>query len=797
MSNWKIIIPEATTNKVLNPSAETTGSYTEVGSGDIALSTTYSLYGHYSYLVTFPSSGAAVTFTLSALANAVHYITFRVRGTFPPEWAVGWGVSPNGVDPVLIEAVDANWNLYGVAFTAAQSSGITALYFYTKDNTVRSRYIDGIQVEQKSYWTTYCDGSLEGCIWNGVAHAASSSRMATSRAGGVVKDLQSDYYFDISSVTGTGYVPLSLSTDSYALLPGGQINAIKMAQRVFTFNGAIRGIGSLSDYHTKKQNLIRVLAHDSYPQDQYGWQPVRLIYTGAAIQKEISGFYEGGLEGDLNSNEPYFWERTAIRMRAPNPFFTEIGNSATALDSGDSGTYSYIAGRLASTGQWDDMGNGTNDYVRCIAVDADGRLYVGGDFTLAGGVANTVYIAMWDGTAWSALTTGLNVHASAIAIAADGSVYVGGLFTLAGGVANTAYIAKWSGPGGSWSALGTGMNGNVYALAIGLDGTLYAGGNFTLAGGIADTVRIAAWDGSAWTPLSTGADGAVNALAIGLDGTLYAGGEFANIGGVAANYVAAWNGTTWSALGSGTNDIIRALAVGVDGTLYAGGRFTTAGGVTVARIAAWNGASWSAMGSGIAGEVADLTVGGNGLLYIGWWMTWIDTPEVGFSIWNGSTYSAVDLGFSENVASGAVATYTNEQGTSVYLGFDVSATGVYGGLTTVTNGGNQPAYPIIGFKRVGGTAAVVTTVKNNLTGKQLLLNYALLDGETLTIDLTPTKKKVTSSFWGQRFDAILQNSDFGTFTLQPGDNSVTTFVTNDGATVTAWMEWQETYKSAD
>jgi hypothetical protein len=44
----------------------------------------------------------------------------------------------------------------------------------------------------------------------------------------------------------------------------------------------------------------------------------------------------------------------------------------------------------------------------------------------------------------------------------NGGVYVGGLFTIAGGV-SASRIAYWE--GGAWSALGDGVQGTVQALA--------------------------------------------------------------------------------------------------------------------------------------------------------------------------------------------------------------------------------------------------------------------------------------------------------------------------------------------
>jgi hypothetical protein len=46
------------------------------------------------------------------------------------------------------------------------------------DDTVHTYYVDALQVEEKGYATTYCDGSLGvGYSWSGTAHASTSTRL--------------------------------------------------------------------------------------------------------------------------------------------------------------------------------------------------------------------------------------------------------------------------------------------------------------------------------------------------------------------------------------------------------------------------------------------------------------------------------------------------------------------------------------------------------------------------------------------------------------------------------------------
>jgi len=350
---------------------------------------------------------------------------------------------------------------------------------------------------------------------------------------------------------------------------------------------------------------------------------------------------------------------------------------------------------------------GSEPYVSALAVFDDGlgggpALYVGGRFTHAGGeLANG--IAKWDGTEWSSLGGGMGgdfVGVFSLAVFDDRfgggpGLYVGGWFTMAGGLAANR-IAKWDGI--SWSALGSGVNGTgVYALTVFDDGSvggpsLIAGGDFGIAGGVS-ALRVARWNGSTWSALGSGVGGVpspyVVALTVFDDGggpALFAGGNFTTAGGSAANRVAKWNGTSWGPLGSGTNNLVRALTVFDDGSgggpaLYAGGNFTMAGGAAANRIAKWSGTSWTPLGSGIGDAfggsdsiVYALTVFHNGsggssaLCAGGSFSTAIGVGALHIGIWDGVQWSSFGDGITYHVAALAIFDDGIGEGPELYAG---------------------------------------------------------------------------------------------------------------------------------
>lgn len=805
VNNWRLVQPIEGFNKVLNPSGEIAGNFSDVSGATTSRVTTYSHYGLYSYELVSTGAGDGTQLTTATLANTNHFVTVRVK---KPYSTLQVSINSNVKTLQFIEKIDQDWDLLGVAYQPGEANGATAVQILA--TAAETIYFDGVQLEPLPYWTTYIDGSQKECEWLGASNVSVSRRPSASRLGGKLVDFYEEYKFQIKSIKGAGSSEVSIGVDSYAILPGGELNSVKVEPREFQIKGK---------FITDDEDDVRYYREEL--RKAFGFQLTTVNYNGGRVQKSLAGVYSGGLESD----SPAFYgkysivedgtyqlhekwtEDATIEIVAPNPYWYEIGEHSVLLDTDDSATFRTVAGRLRSTGQWDPLGppgaGGTYTDMEAIAED-ETYVYFGGDFTNFDGIANADYIVRYEKATdlWSALGTGMNGVVAALVISQDGQLYASGAFTTAGGGAANR-IAVWDPVASTWAALGSGLNNSAFALAIGPDGTIYTGGNFTTAGGGA-AVRIAAWDPatSTWAALGSGLDSTCLAIIVNkATGILYAGGVFANAGGSAAAKIASWDGSAWSALSSGMNNNVNALTIGPDNHLYVGGTFTTAGGNTANRIAVWNGTDFIALSSGVNGDVNGLSFGPDNKLWaVGTFTTAGGTTLTlarGLAQWNGSVWAHPDINYNATMYAVLASQFVDPVITKnydLYVGTDPISGGTanYGGLVTVNNSGTVEAFPQVIFFQTGDASAIIETIRNESTGRELLLDYVLLDGETLVINLSPTNKSVVSSIFGKRFDAILVNSDFGSWSLKPGNNNVTSFVDSD-AEVTAYLLWKDTY----
>ncbi len=237
-------------------------------------------------------------------------------------------------------------------------------------------------------------------------------------------------------------------------------------------------------------------------------------------------------------------------------------------------------------------GKALNGEVSAVAVDANGIIYVGGNFTATddGSVTNLNRIARYDPATntWSALANnGLNGFAGVSALVIQkGNLYVGGGFTATfdGAVTNLNRVARYNLTTNSWSPLAdNGVNGfGVYSLAMHGD-NLYAGGDFTQTsnGTVTNLNSVARYNTltNTWSPLAgNGLNSFVLGLAVQGD-NLYVGGDFtqtANGATTNLNYISRYDTTndTWSPLANnGLNDRVLKLQT-FDNFLYVRGSFS-------------------------------------------------------------------------------------------------------------------------------------------------------------------------------------------------------------------------------
>lgn len=238
--------------------------------------------------------------------------------------------------------------------------------------------------------------------------------------------------------------------------------------------------------------------------------------------------------------------------------------------------------RLNSNGSIDtsfNMGSGFNASVYALAIQSDGKIIVGGGFTSYNGIAaNKIIRLNTDGTADGSFITGtgFDSHVLSLLLQPDGKIIIGGLFVTYQGVAvNNILLLNAD---GSLAFSGTGCNGGVYGMAFQPDGKLIMVGNFTTFAGIPSNhvVRLNL-DATVDTSFNTGTgfDDFVRRVAVQPDGKIILAGNFTSFNGTVADRITRLNsdGTKDSsfAIGSGFNANIQTIALQADGKIIAGG----------------------------------------------------------------------------------------------------------------------------------------------------------------------------------------------------------------------------------
>jgi uncharacterized delta-60 repeat protein len=271
------------------------------------------------------------------------------------------------------------------------------------------------------------------------------------------------------------------------------------------------------------------------------------------------------------------------------------------LVGGDFTTYIGITEnniiRLNSDGTKDttfNAGSGFIGNVYTIKQLSDGKILVGGAFTTFNGVTENRIIRLnTDGSKDTSFNTGTGFNSSVWTIAqqSDGKIVIGGQFNTYNGVTENNII-RLNTDGTKDTTFNNGQFNNIIRTTEEqTNGKILVGGDFTSYKGVTENriIRLNS-DGTKDTEFITGTgfDGAIYTIKKQTDGKILVGGEFTSFNGVVSNRIIRLNanGTidTSFSTGTGFEDIVRTIKIQADGKILIGGLFTTYNGGTVNRI---------------------------------------------------------------------------------------------------------------------------------------------------------------------------------------------------------------------
>lgn len=710
------------------------------------------------------------------------------------------------------------WQRVEVTHTAAENAATyRAKVLRDAVASTAAYYVDGAQFEQASKASTFFDGYFPGCHWTGIQRNSPSERSANTGLGGELVDLE-DYCHVVQAI-GLGHGDWNQIMTK--MTSGGDMYQTHI-RKSRQFSIVVDFIGStLGEIEAKRDALINILRPDLLSNlpvnEQFG---INMPSTYRGHEQRIIR-YQGVDVNGVEATNPIdiicvpmpatltetpdlpTHQRAVLNFAIPSGLLDGAYQEGKVLDLYANFPAEFIVKRdpQGNWCKWNGTGydnslkgqgtvQGLNGDVLCMAEGPDGKIYVGGNFTDAGGVAAADYLARWNPLteAWEAVVAGISGTVYTLAFDANGDLYIGSISDWS----TFNYIAKITDLSGTptANALGTGLNRYCFSIAIASNGDVYAGGAFTLAGGVAGTAKIAKWDGTVWTPLATGLTASafqgVRALAFAPNGNLYIGGDFTDAD---YPYLCKWNGTAFSAVGSSTdiNGAVRALAFGATGYLYVGGAFTNAGGVASADyIAKWTGSKWESLGTGTNGTVNRITVN-SGKVYASGSFTSAGglTLTDRVAVWSNGAWQPLDI---DLPGSAEIHSVLPASDGSLYIGGAFSTvaetpdenakTGIVA-LNFDVASASANTYPVISITGPG----TLKSIKNYRTGKSIMFDGLTLQaGEWISLNFDPLQLSFRSG-WSSRGNLmryVIAGSDYGDFYVSPGANYLSIFM--DGTT---------------
>ncbi|HQZ42679.1 MAG TPA: delta-60 repeat domain-containing protein, partial [Flavobacteriales bacterium] len=252
-----------------------------------------------------------------------------------------------------------------------------------------------------------------------------------------------------------------------------------------------------------------------------------------------------------------------------------------------------------------DPGSGANNIIRSIALQADGKVVMGGEFATYNGTGRSrIARCNTDGSLDSSFDPGTGLayagiytpNVQSISIQTDGKILFAGQFTGYNGTTRMR-IARVDANGGLDASFdpGLGTNRTLYSTAVQADGKILIGGDFITYNGTPRKMvtRLNA-NGTldAGFGNATGADDYVLSIAVRTNGEIFIGGYFRSYNSTGPSGIAKLNADgslngTFNP-GNAANGLIYTSAIQPNGKILIGGLFTSYQGYSRNRISRLN-----------------------------------------------------------------------------------------------------------------------------------------------------------------------------------------------------------------
>ncbi|HEY1765318.1 MAG TPA: putative Ig domain-containing protein [Opitutaceae bacterium] len=479
----------------------------------------------------------------------------------------------------------------------------------------------------------------------------------------------------------------------------------------------------------------------------------------------VDGSLDAGF--DPNANKPVL----SLGIEPNGQIIVGGGFSTLQPNGAATATTRNCIARINSDGSLDTAFDPeANGSVMAIAVLPNGQIAIAGEFTQlqpngASAASQCDFLGRLnnDGTLDTTFTVNPLAAVVALAVQADGKLLIGGSFTTlfpvnSSGEQSYAYLARINPDGSIDANYSPTPNQEVDAIALQADGSAVIGGYFTAIQAVDKSAPVPAAfagrilpSGAVDATLAPDTDGGIFAtVQDSSSGKWYIGGTFTSIDGLSQAFLARLNsdGSLDRTYTPTLNGSVQALALQSDGKLLVGGNFTAADGVVRAFVMRLNtdGTVDGPFNPSANGKVNLIHPLANGQILITGLFTALypngfttGVPSDGFARLNSD--GSVDVSFNPNPLGGSVFAIAAQSDGNLIIAGEFTSVGGLGrsGIARISTSGVVDT----GFNPSPNSAVYAVAIQSD--GKIILGgSFTLIAPQTSVAGNTATNKTITT-----------------------------------------------------